>query len=350
MLNNLVLISVFCTFASGVLAQQPAYSQCGGLGWTGGTTCVTGSSCVYSNDWYSQCVPGAGSPGTTASTTITSAPGPTSTNAAAPNFWFSFGDSYTQTGFNPSGTLPNVGNPLGNPAYPGNTAVGGTDWIDSMTVTYNRSLVFTYNYAVGGATIDANLVKPYGGVTMTDQVNQFLSGAGKKPASTPWTSSNALFSIWIGINDIGATFGSGGDRAAFSDKLLSAEFALVEKLYSAGARNFLFINVPAVDRSPMIMGQGGSSLEKGIITTHNTKYAAKISAFKASHSDVQTWVWDSNAAFVQILNSPATYGFNTNVNTWGGAKDFWGNNYHPSPLAHTTFAQRIRQVLGNTIW
>ncbi|KAG9046253.1 hypothetical protein FS837_004779 [Tulasnella sp. UAMH 9824] len=34
-----------------------AYGQCGGIGWTGGTVCVSGYTCTYSNDWYSQCVP-----------------------------------------------------------------------------------------------------------------------------------------------------------------------------------------------------------------------------------------------------------------------------------------------------
>lgn len=43
-----------------------------------------------------------------------------------------------------------------------------------------------------------------------------------------------------------------GDRSAFSDTLLSAEFALVQKLYDAGARNFLWLNVPPVDRSPLV--------------------------------------------------------------------------------------------------
>ncbi|KAG8969939.1 hypothetical protein FRC05_000790 [Tulasnella sp. 425] len=33
------------------------YGQCGGQGWTGGTVCVSGYTCVYQNDWYSQCVP-----------------------------------------------------------------------------------------------------------------------------------------------------------------------------------------------------------------------------------------------------------------------------------------------------
>lgn len=33
----------------------PKYGQCGGNGWTGGTSCVSGSTCVKLNDWYSQC-------------------------------------------------------------------------------------------------------------------------------------------------------------------------------------------------------------------------------------------------------------------------------------------------------
>ncbi|KAK3330733.1 glycosyl hydrolase family 61-domain-containing protein [Apodospora peruviana] len=32
------------------------YAQCGGLGWTGCTTCGDGSTCKKTNDWYSQCV------------------------------------------------------------------------------------------------------------------------------------------------------------------------------------------------------------------------------------------------------------------------------------------------------
>lgn len=32
------------------------YGQCGGSGWTGGTTCATPYTCKFSNDWYSQCL------------------------------------------------------------------------------------------------------------------------------------------------------------------------------------------------------------------------------------------------------------------------------------------------------
>jgi len=39
---------------NGGVAQK--YGQCGGTGWTGPTTCASGSTCTYSNAWYSQCL------------------------------------------------------------------------------------------------------------------------------------------------------------------------------------------------------------------------------------------------------------------------------------------------------
>ena len=98
----------------------------------------------------------------------------------------------------------------------GFTAVGGTNWIDLNTVQFNKSLILTYNYAYGGATIDAALVPPYTStvLSLTDQVNQFLNGAANKPSGAQWTSSDALFSFWIGINDIGNSYYQSGSRDA----------------------------------------------------------------------------------------------------------------------------------------
>ncbi|TGO17212.1 hypothetical protein BTUL_0019g00010 [Botrytis tulipae] len=55
--------------APAVYAQGADYAQCGGQGWTGATTCGSGFTCVVSNPYYSQCLPGAA-----ATTTATSAP------------------------------------------------------------------------------------------------------------------------------------------------------------------------------------------------------------------------------------------------------------------------------------
>ncbi|KAF5363206.1 hypothetical protein D9758_008373 [Tetrapyrgos nigripes] len=350
MLKHLLFVSLgFLGLAS---AQQPIWGQCGGIGWTGATACASGSTCTVSNPYYSQCIPSSSAPTTTATTS------PPSSTASVPknaNFWFSFGDSYTQTGFVPTSTPPQLGNPLGNPPYPGFTATGGENWIDFDTTTYNKSLVLTWNYAYGGATIDASLVAPFDPsvLSLTDQVNQFLSGAASKPASAPWTSSNALFSIWIGINDIGNSWYQSGDRGAFSDTLLNAEFALVQKLYNAGARNFLFINVPPTDRSPlMTSGNDATSLAtlKSVITGFNTRLATKASQFQANNTGVKTFLWDSNAAFTQILNNPTAFGFKDNTTFGTGDGIFWGNNYHPSSAAHKFFGQDVATVLSGTVW
>ncbi|KAG8967311.1 hypothetical protein FRC03_010250 [Tulasnella sp. 419] len=43
------------TTASG--SGQTAWGQCGGEGWAGPTTCISGYKCQFTNQWYSQCVP-----------------------------------------------------------------------------------------------------------------------------------------------------------------------------------------------------------------------------------------------------------------------------------------------------
>ncbi|KAI0040360.1 glycoside hydrolase family 5 protein [Auriscalpium vulgare] len=70
--------------ALSVKAQSAVYGQCGGISWTGATTCVSGSTCTVINDYYSQCLPGSASSSTATATTASSGTGtPTSTSSAA---------------------------------------------------------------------------------------------------------------------------------------------------------------------------------------------------------------------------------------------------------------------------
>ncbi|KAF4571538.1 hypothetical protein EYR36_008878 [Pleurotus pulmonarius] len=66
-------------------AQQGSWAQCGGIGWTGGTTCISGWTCIYVNDWYSQCLEGTSSaPATTTPSTPTTSTVPTTVPSASP--------------------------------------------------------------------------------------------------------------------------------------------------------------------------------------------------------------------------------------------------------------------------
>jgi hypothetical protein len=133
------------------------------------------------------------------------------TNIALPTQLLNSGDSYTDSGLvfcNPETAIVKSFGLL--PGFRHN-------WVYHGTATYNTSLVFTYNYAYGGATIDAALVRPLLPIMMSlkDQVNKFLKTAATKSATIPWKSEDALFSVWIGINDIGRTYNLPGDRDVY---------------------------------------------------------------------------------------------------------------------------------------
>lgn len=60
--------------------------------------------------------------------------------------------------------------------------------------------MLNYNLAAGGATIDNALVPAYPG-DLAAQLRLFEAVYSDKPASAPWTSRDAVFGIWIGINE-----------------------------------------------------------------------------------------------------------------------------------------------------
>ncbi|KAB2580905.1 Endo-1,4-beta-xylanase [Lasiodiplodia theobromae] len=68
----LLLAAIPATYAA-----VPAWGQCGGSGYSGETTCVSGYTCVTVNQWYSQCQQGSAGPTTTLATVTTTGSGTT---------------------------------------------------------------------------------------------------------------------------------------------------------------------------------------------------------------------------------------------------------------------------------
>lgn len=65
-----------------VAAQSAVWGQCGGIGWTGATTCTSGNTCVVLNPYYSQCQP---SSQVTVKTTTTTSRVVTTTPSTTPS-------------------------------------------------------------------------------------------------------------------------------------------------------------------------------------------------------------------------------------------------------------------------
>ena len=118
--------------------------------------------------------------------------------------------------------------------------------VGDLVFKYNHSQISAYIYATHGATVEA---------VKTNVEENFLPTVGQKPSTARWTNKDSLFSMlqsliqsnlsvtWIGVNDVNR----GLDIDAQLDLFLEAQ----EKLYSAGARNFIFFNVPPFHRSPI---------------------------------------------------------------------------------------------------
>jgi phospholipase/lecithinase/hemolysin len=219
-------------------------------------------------------------------------------------------------GFNVTFEAPSPTNPLGNPPYPGWTSANGPNWVDFLTVKHNHSLLLTYNLAYGGATVDSNLVAPWRPdvLSLIDQVKTLFLPTYVPPDVTPaspsWTSRNTLFGIWIGINDVGNSYWKGSNVTDVLYADIFKQYAdMVDELYSSGGRNFVFLNVPPVDLSPLTMGEGETAMEteRKSIADFNKLIANLAKSVKTAHGEVNIWLIDTNDVFMKALAHPASY-------------------------------------------
>ncbi|KAF9777327.1 hypothetical protein IL306_004458 [Fusarium sp. DS 682] len=259
------------------------------------------------------------------------------------------GDSYSQTWFDVNGEKPSAANPIGNPPFPGWTAAGGPNWVGDMVKEQNNSLVLSYNFAYGGATVDANIVKPYQSTVLSfvDQVNQFSNSVGKHPAGTSWNAQNTIAGVWIGVNDVGNSFYL-QDSAAVVEKATTRYFELLQTLYKAGLRKFVLLSVPPTELTPMMIQQGPNSnaLLVKAINLYNSKLSSKLSAFKQANSGVKTLLVDTSVSFKAAINNPKNYGapdaicFNND-----GKSCLWFDNYHPAIAINRLVAEQVANEL-----
>ncbi|ESZ95291.1 glycoside hydrolase family 10 protein [Sclerotinia borealis F-4128] len=105
---NIAAFAALLSHVNLALAQSQGWGQCGGTGWNGATTCVTGYTCTSSNTYYSQCIPGDAVP--TVPTTLVTSRGPASTGSSINAKFVAHGKKYfgvaTDQGRLTSGSAP----------------------------------------------------------------------------------------------------------------------------------------------------------------------------------------------------------------------------------------------------
>ncbi|KAL4784547.1 hypothetical protein BJX76DRAFT_367544 [Aspergillus varians] len=264
-----------------------------------------------------------------------------------PTYFFTFGNSYTQTGFSTTGEQPSVSNPMGNPALGTGTTTGGLNWVGYLATEENSSPVLSYNLAIGGATIDDSLVASSQG-DLVSQVDLFEQAYGSSPEAAPWTAENAVFGFWIGVNDIGNSFYN-TDADTFVPQLMDKLDSLVQRIITAGGRKFLFLNVPPTSRSPLFVAQGEETMAQhaAYLDVYNQQLESLVSGLSATNSEVTAVLYDSWTFMTGVLDNPTDYGFQdaTCINEDGVTCPWW-NDYHPSAKYHQAQAEDMKGVLS----
>jgi phospholipase/lecithinase/hemolysin len=188
----------------------------------------------------------------------------------------------------------------------------GPNYVGYLTTKYNASQVFTYNIASGGATVDAALAKPFLPTvhSLIDQVvGDFMPAYGVTPTSkrrAQWTGDDSLFLFFIGVNDVLNTYNA--NNASLVSKIFSEYPDLVEKVYSSGARNFLFLDVPPLQKSPLSQKYPATlSSEQAALKDWAGRLNKLSETLKSRHPEVMARTFSTYRVFEKILENPKTF-------------------------------------------
>ncbi|KAG1452288.1 hypothetical protein G6F46_000149 [Rhizopus delemar] len=274
------------------------------------------------------------------------------------NTMISFGDSYTMRNIN-----------LTDLTYMCRdcTSAGGPNYVVYLE-DYTKWV--SWDLAFGGAPVNNALVHKYPPVPdLNDQVRELYLGVFAAPSNTiesivksayktgTRTAHSTLNTFWIGINDIGLTYGWSNTTAI--DKEIMAQYeSLIDQLINYGETNFLFLNVPAIERSPL---WSSTTQQANTIRAHvkafNDRLSQLVKALKSKHHNATFLEYDAWTLFTNVLDHPAKYNISdiTHYCTdWSAPKQhhcksmqeyFWHDSLHPTFAVHQVLAKDILSFL-----
>jgi phospholipase/lecithinase/hemolysin len=206
--------------------------------------------------------------------------------------------------------------------------------------------VLDYDFAVAGATIDNTLVPAYESTVPSydQQVSRFLTLTNK----TEWQSDNTLFTVWFGINDISRGYNA-STWSEFSHNLVDRYFNISQTLYANGARNFLFMNVPPIQRTPELLAENSTAQATTAyaVSSYNHLLSEGAKRFNRHNKDVTAILFDTTPSFDEALDNPTAYGApDATCYSGNGVSCLWWNDFHPGQAIHKLVAGAVANVTG----
>lgn len=282
---------------------------------------------------------------------------------------YAFGDSLTDQGntltLARSGRVPGLQvQPL--PPYYSGRSSNGPIWLEYLAGSLGlpepiASLLGGTNFAYAGAETGTTPLHTANAIDLLGAMGQLAQFRQAVPSPSP----DALYTIWIGANDLYENFyalgaGQSVDLAADEDLAARNAAAFVGQLASLGAKNVLLVTVPDIGLSPIItqnypiyIGAAAAAAN-----AYNVELVSLVSQI-ASEKGVALTVLDTYSLLQFAVSDPGRFGLRDAADPcWTG--DFTGRNgtvcgdpaaylfwdhYHPTTAAHAQIALQAEAAL-----
>ncbi|TKA29779.1 hypothetical protein B0A50_03143 [Salinomyces thailandicus] len=314
-------------------------------------------------------------------------PHKTSFTWASTRHLIAFGDSYTYVqGTHGHQNFSFIGDAL-NPSYTArellsnrivqnqtSTAEGGPNWVEYLTdcgvqpgLTNPRHCSKQlWDFAFAGADISTAFTPLHHNFTVSfvNQTEQFATYAD--PVLSRFIDkSRSLVAVWIGINDIGDSDDYSVDFPNFYNELQNTQFqAIEENIYRKGYKQYLFMNLPPLNRTPPnLIREAGPLPNATMVKWFDEALSRHATAFHARHPETEVMVFDSTTFLNYVLDSPGTFGVK-NTTDYCAAYDqpfvdtdpamygcqpleefFWFNTGHMTSHTHEILAREVAKFL-----
>ncbi len=193
------------------------------------------------------------------------------------------------------------------------------------------------NYAYGGALTETPTGSNIPGVVQ--QVGIYLG------SHTP--SSSALYTVWAGANDLFAS-----PTALTAQTAVSNLQSSINALYAAGARNFLWLNMPPLGSTPDFLNNTVySTIFNNVSQLYNADWRQAISSLYKTDPGIRITGVNIYGLDESILADPAAYGFTDVTDPAQGLSGVNPNEYafwdgvHPTTEGHYWIARTAYQDL-----
>ncbi|KAM0747400.1 hypothetical protein T439DRAFT_329128 [Meredithblackwellia eburnea MCA 4105] len=269
---------------------------------------------------------------------------------------FSFGDSYTTTGYNPAAGVTQVNTFV--------TTSGGPTWIQYVANGSTTTSSTYYNFAQLGATISNSVVYSNGAGDFSTQVVNFLEYFNSTGSEVQWDSDTSLFTVWFGNDDMYNICSAGVDFLTLQPMLITSLDMQIKNLYAAGARKFLIADLPALSRAPVANVFGTSGIETAV-AYWNSRLAIYLDLFSQQYPDATAWALKTTNIFNAIMVNPTSYGIQnilTSCNSYSFAgftpnvydaacvyplsQYFWRDYWHPTWTVHQVIGTAALSLLA----